>query len=66
MAFDSSSVRLVVVGKGPLGAFTARVSAVELKGEYEQCSSCIDVCACEVKALLALVAGCCTVQQVSV
>jgi hypothetical protein len=34
MAFDSDSVRLVVVGKGPLGAFTARVSAVELKGGY--------------------------------
>jgi hypothetical protein len=32
MAFDSDSVRLVVVGKGPLGAFTARLSAVELKG----------------------------------
>jgi hypothetical protein len=33
MAFESDSVRLVVVGRGPLGAFTARVSAVELKGK---------------------------------
>eukprot|EP00882_Tetradesmus_deserticola_P021705 GHRQ01023502.1.p1 GENE.GHRQ01023502.1~~GHRQ01023502.1.p1 ORF type:complete len:315 (+),score=115.53 GHRQ01023502.1:333-1277(+) len=33
MTFDSDSVRLVVVGRGPLGAFTARVSAVELKGQ---------------------------------
>jgi hypothetical protein len=33
MAFDSESVRIVVVGKGPLGAFTAKVSAVHMQGE---------------------------------
>ena len=33
MAFNSSSVRLVVVGRGPLGAFTAKVSAVQMEGE---------------------------------
>lgn len=33
MSFNSSSVRLVVVGRGPLGAFTATVSAVQMEGE---------------------------------
>lgn len=33
MAFDSDSVRLVVVGRGPLGAFTARMSGVHMKGK---------------------------------
>jgi len=32
MAFNSSSVVLVVVGRGPLGAFTAKVSAVQMEG----------------------------------
>jgi hypothetical protein len=32
MSFNSSSVRLVVVGRGPLGAFTAKVSAVQMEG----------------------------------
>lgn len=33
MLFDSSDVRFVVVGRGPLGAFTARVSAVQMTGQ---------------------------------
>src|SRR5689334_12268751 len=32
MDFNSSDVRFVVVGRGPLGAFTARVSAVKMTG----------------------------------
>ena len=32
ISFNSNSVVLVVVGRGPLGAFTARVSAVQLEG----------------------------------
>lgn len=31
--FNSDSVVLVVVGRGPLGAFTAKVSAVQLEGD---------------------------------
>jgi hypothetical protein len=49
MSFNSSSVRLVVVGRGPLGAFTAKVSAVQMEGrlwhdpmQWQQLCCCIN------------------------
>lgn len=35
ISFNSNSVRLVVVGRGPLGAFTAKVSAVQMDGRCD-------------------------------
>lgn len=46
MSFNSSSVRLVVVGRGPLGAFTAKVSAVQMEGTLLLLLLCSSLWAC--------------------
>ncbi len=41
LAWDTDSVRIVVRGKGPLGKFVVRVSALQLEGEWGRiCGLC--------------------------